>query len=332
MAKEMKIYHDEDVSFGDSLKKTIAVLGYGIQGRAQALCWKDSGFKVIVGAREGGASWKLAKSEGVEVADVATAAKKGDIICFLTPDMTHKKIYEESVAPSLKAGKSLYFSHGFSITFGRVNPPKGVDVIMVAPKGPGKRVREVFLDGFGVPALFAVHQDASGTARQTALALAKGLGATRAGVFECKFDDETKTDLFGEQAVLCGGCTELVKAGFDTLVDAGYPPEMAYFECLHELKLITDLIQEGGISYMWNRVSETARYGGWTRGERVVTKETRAEMKKILAEIQDGRFAKEWIAEYEKGMPKFKELNEKESKLLIETTGAKIRGMFKLKK
>ncbi len=332
MAKEMKIYHDSDVSFGDAQKKTISVLGYGIQGRAQALCWKDSGFKVIIGAREGGESWKLAKSEGFETASLSDAAKKGDVICFLTPDMTHKKIYEENVAPTMKPGKTLYFSHGFSITFGRIKPPKDVDVIMVAPKGPGKRVREVFVDGFGVPALFAVHQNASGKARETALALAKGLGGTRAGVFECNFDDETKTDLFGEQAVLCGGCAELVKAGFDTLVDAGYPPEMAYFECLHELKLITDLIQEGGISYMWNRVSETARYGGWTRGTRVVTKETRKEMKKILDEIQDGRFAKEWIAEYDAGMPKFKELNEQESKLLIEKTGAKIRSMFVLKK
>ncbi|MFQ5406121.1 MAG: ketol-acid reductoisomerase [Candidatus Micrarchaeia archaeon] len=332
MAEELKIYQDSDVEYKETKNKTIAVLGYGIQGRAQALCWKDSGFNVVVGARKGGNSFKQAQQDGLETTDLTTAAEKGDVICFLTPDMTHKKIYEENVAPLLKRGKTLYFSHGFSITFNRVNPPKDVDVIMVAPKGPGKRVREVFESGFGVPALIAVQQNASGNAKQTALALAKGLGSTRAGVFECDFNSETITDLFGEQAVLCGGCAELIKAGFDTLVEAGYPPQMAYFECLHELKLITDLVQEGGISFMWKRVSETARYGGWTRGNRVITDKTRREMKEILKEVQDGRFAKEWISEYEAGMPKFKELDEKESQLLIEKTGEKIRSLFTLKK
>ncbi len=332
VSSELKIYHDADVQYGEAKGKTIAVLGYGIQGRAQALCWKDSGFKVVIGARKGGQSWNLAESEGFEVAEMKDAAKKADVICLLTPDMTHKQIYEESVAPNLAKGKTLYFSHGFSITFGRVKPPADVDVIMVAPKGPGKRVREVFEDGFGVPALIAVHQDASGTAKQTALALAKGLGSARAGVFECKFDSETITDLFGEQAVLCGGCAEMVKAGFDTLVDAGYPPEMAYFECLHELKLITDLIQEGGIAYMWDKVSETARFGGWTRGTRVITSDTRREMKKILGEVQNGQFAKEWISEYESGMPKFKEFAKAEQEHEIEKTGKRIRSLFVLKK
>ena len=328
----MKVYHDENITSSNLAGKTIAVIGYGIQGRAQACNWKDSGLKVIIGLRDGSASKKLAEQEGHKVVTVSEAAKLADVVCLLTPDMPMKEIYEKEISQHMKSGKALYFSHGFNMTFKRITVPKEIDVIMVAPKGPGKRVREVYLSGFGVPALIAIYQDASGKAREISLELAKGLGAGRAGVLECTFDQETITDLFGEQTVLCGGAAELVKNGFETLVEKGYPPEMAYFEVLHELKLITDLIQEGGITYMWNKVSETARYGGLTRGKRVIDPETKKRMKLILEEIENGKFAKEWVADYDAGLPTFKKLLKEESEHPIEKIGAEIRRMFKIGK
>ncbi|MEM3399747.1 MAG: ketol-acid reductoisomerase [Candidatus Micrarchaeia archaeon] len=333
----LKIYHDEDADETLLKGKTVAVIGYGIQGRAQALCLKDSGVKVVAGISKEYAfrkgpenTWTQAEKDGVQPMEIADAAKAADIIMMLLPDMVQKKVYEDFIKPNLTSGKTLYFSHGFNITFKRIKPPKNIDVIMLAPKGPGAKVRETYLAGFGVPALLAIHQNATGKAKETALALAKAMHFTRAGVFECTFDQETISDLFGEQTVLCGGCVELIKAGFDTLVEDGFPPEVAYFECLHELKLITDLIQQGGLEYMWERVSETARYGGRTRGKRVIDARVRKTMKKILKEIKSGKFAKEWIAEYEAGMPKFKQMKEEESKLLIEQVGAEIRKMFRI--
>ncbi len=332
MSKEMKIYHDNDVSSGALKGKTIAVIGFGIQGAAQAQCWHKSGYKVVVGLRKGSPHWDEVKRLGMEAAEVADAAKKGDVVCMLIPDMAIRQVYKDSIAPHLSKGKALYFSHGLNVTYKLVQPPKDVDVIMVAPKGPGAKVLETYEQGFGTPALFAVHQDASGSAREKALELAKGLHATRAGVFEATFDQETFTDLFGEQTVLCGGSVELVKAGFETLVERGYPPEMAYFEVLHELKLITDLVQKGGLEYMWDRVSETARYGGRTRGKRIITAATKKEMGKVLDEIESGQFAKEWLAEYDSGMPLFKKMKEEESRHPIEVVGAKIRSMFQIGK
>lgn len=325
----MKVYHDEDVDISILEGKTIAVIGYGIQGSAQALCLRDSGLDVVVGLRENGPSWKRAKKDGMVVMPIDEAAKKGDVIMLLTPDMTHKKIYYEKVEPNLKEGDALYFSHGFNITFGLIKPKKDVDVIMVAPKGPGAKLREEYLRGFGIPALVAVYQDYTGKAKELALALAKAMNFTKAGVLECTFDQETLSDLFGEQAVLCGGVTELIKAGFETLVEDGFPPEIAYFEVLHELKLIVDLIQEGGLEYMWSRVSETARYGGRTRGKRVIDERVKQNMKQILKEIKDGTFAHEWITEYAIGLPKFEIMRRMESEHLIEKVGAEIRKMFR---
>jgi ketol-acid reductoisomerase len=327
-----RIYHDSDVDDKALKGKTVAVIGYGIQGSAQAQCLKDSGVNVIVGSRTGGASYNRARKDGMRVEEMGVAAKKADVVCMLTPDMTQRQIYYDYIAKNLEAGDTLYFSHGFNITFGQIRPAQNVDVIMVAPKSPGAKLREAYLQGFGVPALFCVHQDYTGKARETALALAKAMHFTRAGVFETTFDAETVTDLFGEQAVLCGGTAELVKAGFETLVEDGYPPEMAYFECLHELKLIVDLIQEGGIEYMWSRVSETARYGGRTRGKRIVDEGTKQRMREVLREIKDGTFAHEWLAEYAVGMPKFEMMRRMESEHLIEKTGAEIRRLFELKK
>lgn len=328
----MKIYHDKDVDVRVLRGRTIAVIGYGIQGAAQAQNLRDSGEKVIVGARQGGPSWERAKKDGMEVASVEEAARRGDIIFMLTPDMTQKEVYERFVKKHLGKGDVLYFSHGFNITFGRIVPPSDVDVIMVAPKGPGKKVRETYLQGFGTPALFAVHQNASGKAKEIALALAKQMGFTRAGVFEATFDQETYSDLFGEQTVLCGGLTELIKAGYETLVEDGFPPVVAYFEVLHEIKLISDLIHEGGLEYMWSRVSETARYGGRTRGPRVIDAHVRENMKRILEEIKSGQFAKEWIAEYESGMKVFEKLRREGSAHPIEKVGAEIRKMFEFKR
>lgn len=325
----MKVYHDEDVDISILEGKTIAVIGYGIQGSAQALCLRDSGLDVVVGLRENGPSWKRAKKDGMVVMPIDEAAKKGDVIMLLTPDMTHKKIYYEKVEPNLKEGDALYFSHGFNITFGLIKPKKDIDVIMVAPKGPGAKLREEYLRGFGIPALVAVYQDHTGNAKELALALAKAMHFTKAGVLECTFDQETLSDLFGEQAVLCGGVTELIKAGFETLVKDGFPPEIAYFEVLHELKLIVDLIQEGGLEYMWSRVSETARYGGRTRGKRIIDERVKQNMKQILKEIKDGTFAHEWITEYTIGLPKFEIMRRMESEHLIEKVGAEIRKMFR---
>lgn len=334
----MKIHYDADIAENAGLKnQTIAVLGYGIQGAAQARCLKDAGYRVVVGLRPEGKSWKQAQDDGMDVKSVAEACQLGDVICMLTPDMTHPKIYVDHVAPNLKEGKTLYFSHGFAITYQLITPPKGVDVIMVAPKAPGAKVRQAFLylrdptqpATSPIPCLVAVSQDSSGNALQKALTLAKAMKLTKAGAFECSFDQETHSDLFGEQAVLCGGTTELIKAGFDTLVSRGYPPEMAYFEVLHELKLIVDLIQEGGIENMWEKVSETARYGGRTRGKALVTPQTRKVMNDLLDAIENGEFAKEWVAEYRAGMTKFNALKEEGQKHPIETVGEKIRSDMK---
>jgi len=323
----MKVYHDEDAGLDVLKRKTIAVIGYGIQGSAQAQCLKDSGLNVVVGLRKG-PSWENAKHDGMEVMSIEDAAERGDIIMMLTPDMTHKQIYQSSIEKNLKEGDALYFSHGFSITFNLIKPPNYIDVIMVAPKGPGSKLREEYLRGFGLPALVAVYQDYSKKAKEKALALAKAMHFTKAGVLECTFDQETLSDLFGEQTVLCGGSAELIKAGFETLVEDGFPPELAYFEVLHELKLIVDLIQEGGLEYMWSRVSETARYGGRTRGKRIIDERVKQNMKAVLEEIKDGSFAHEWIAEYQIGLPKFEILRRAESQHLIEKVGAEIRKMF----
>jgi len=323
----VKIYYDKDADLGVLRGKTVAIIGYGNQGGAQAQNMRDSGVKVIVGSVADQSAAK-AKEDGFEVYPIAEAAKRGDIIHILIPDEVQADVYEKEIKPGLKAGKSLMFSHGFNIRFKRIVPPKDVDVIMVAPKGPGIRVRETYVEGFGTPALIAVEQNPSGKAKEIVLALAKALGATRAGVIETTFTEETETDLFGEQVDLCGGANELIKASFDTLIEAGYQPEIAYFETLHELKLITDLIQTGGLEYMWKCVSNTAEYGGRTRGERIITKETRKEMKKILKDIQSGKFADEWISECKKGMPNMKKMREEGKKLQIEVVGENLRKMF----
>ncbi len=324
----MKIYYDQDADL-DLLKgKTIAVIGYGIQGRGQALCLRDSGCNVIVAQREGGANYDLAKHDGFTPVTAAEAAKRADIIQILTQDHTQGAIYKESIKPYLKKGKALCFSHGFNIRFKQIKPPKNVDVFMVAPKGPGALVRRMYEEGKGVPALIAVFQDASGQTKQLGLAYAKAIGATRAGVIETTFNEETETDLFGEQAVLCGGTSALIAAGFDTLVEAGYQPEIAYFEVLHELKLITDLIQEEGISGMRRRVSNTACYGDLTRGPRIITEKTRKEMKKILTEIQKGKYAEEWIKENETGRKNFDKLLTAGDNHKIEKVGEDLRAMM----
>ncbi|MEW6328644.1 MAG: ketol-acid reductoisomerase [Candidatus Micrarchaeota archaeon] len=328
----MKVYRDKDADESVLKGKTVAVIGYGIQGSAQALCLRDSGVDVVVGARSNGNSWMRALKDGMEVMEIDKAAREGDIVCMLTPDMTQKDIYEKSVRASMSEGKTLYFSHGFNIVFNLIKPPANVDVIMLAPKGPGAKLREAYANGWGIPALLAIHQDYTGRARETALGLAKAMGFTKPGVFESAFEQETVCDLFGEQAVLCGGSAELVKAGFDTLVDAGFPPEVAYFECLYELKLITDLIQEGGIEYMWKRVSETARYGGLTRGKRVIDERVRANMREILREIKDGRFARELTGEYAGGLKKMDAMVKAERDEQIEKVGAEIREKFEFRK
>ncbi|MBI5253325.1 MAG: ketol-acid reductoisomerase [Euryarchaeota archaeon] len=327
----MKVYYDKDVKTDVLKGKTIAVIGYGIQGSAQAQCLRDSGLDVVVGLRENGTSWKQAKKDGMKVASIEQAAKKGDVIMMLTPDMTHRSIYRNYVEKNLEENDALYFSHGFNITYNLIKPPENIDVIMAAPKGPGAKLREEYLKGFGIPALIAVHQNYSKKAKEKALALAKAMHFTKPGVIECTFDEETLSDLFGEQTVLCGGSTELIKAGFETLVENGFPPEIAYFEVLHELKLIVDLIQEGGIEYMWSRVSETARYGGRTRGKRIIDEHVRQNMRQVLEEIKDGTFAHEWLAEYGAGLPKFNLMKRSESQHQIEKVGAEIRKMFRKK-
>jgi ketol-acid reductoisomerase len=324
----IKRFYEKDANIEPLKGKKIAIIGYGSQGHAHALNLRDSGLDVIVGLPAGSKSVAKAKAAGLTVLDTAAAAKAADVIMILTPDHIQADLYEKDIAPYLTPGKTLMFAHGFSIHFGAIKPPAGVDVSMVAPKAPGHRVREVFTEGSGVPALVAVAQDASGHALENALAYATGLGSMRAGVLETSFREETESDLFGEQAVLCGGTAELIRAGFQTLVEAGYAPEIAYFECLHELKLIVDLIYEGGLNYMRFSVSDTAEYGDYTRGPRIVNDETRAEMKRILAEIQSGEFAKQWIAENKSGRHGFLKMRDSQHGQLIETVGSELRSMM----
>ncbi|MCL0100550.1 ketol-acid reductoisomerase [Peptococcaceae bacterium] len=323
-----KIFYDQDADLNVLKDKTIAVLGYGSQGHAQALNLKDSGLNVIIGLKKGSKSWKKAEDAGFEVLTVSEASAKADIIQVLLPDEIQRNVYEQEIKEHLTSGKALMFSHGFNIHFNQIVPPEDVDVFMVAPKSPGHLVRRMYEEGKGVPGLLAVHQDATGKAKELGLAYAKGIGCTRAGVFETTFREETETDLFGEQVVLAGGLAALIKAGFDTLVEAGYEPEMAYFECLHEVKLIVDLIYEGGLANMRDSVSNTCEFGDYTRGPRIITEETRKEMKKILREIQTGQFAKEWILENQAGNPVFNAMRKREKELQIEKVGAEIRKMM----
>lgn len=323
-----KLYYDNDASLDFIINKKVAIIGYGSQGHAHALNLKDSGVDVIVGLYEGSKSWEKAEAAGLKVYKVAEAAAAADWIMILLPDEVQPNVYTQEIQPHLKAGKVLSFAHGFNIHFGQIIPPSDVDVVMIAPKGPGHLVRRTYEQGQGVPALFAVHQNASGEARERAMAYAKAIGGTRAGILETTFREETETDLFGEQAVLCGGLCALIKAGFDTLVEAGYQPELAYFECLHEVKLIVDLIVEGGLANMRNSISNTAEYGDYTRGPRIITEKTREEMKKILKEIQSGEFAREYILENQAGKPVFTAMRRKESELLIERVGKELRAMF----
>jgi ketol-acid reductoisomerase len=323
-----KIYYDTDADLNFLKNKVVGIIGYGIQGRGQGLCLKDSGVEVLISELCGTDNFRQAQADGFNPVSAEELAEKADIIQILTQDHVQAKVYQEAIKPHLKAGKSLCFSHGFNIHFKQIKPPKYVDVFMVAPKGPGALVRKMYVEGKGVPSLVAVFQDASGQALHLALAYAKAIGATRAGVIETTFKEETETDLFGEQAVLCGGVTALIKAGYDTLVEAGYQPEIAYFEVLHELKLITDLIQEVGISGMRRRVSNTACYGDVTRGKRIITEKTRKEMKKMLKEVQKGKFAKEWIQENEAGRPVFNQLLKEEDAHPIEEVGKNLRKMM----
>jgi ketol-acid reductoisomerase len=322
------IYYDKDCDMAILESKTIGIIGYGSQGHAQAQNLKDSGLQVIVAEVEGSSGWDKAKEDGFEVLTADMVARKADVIMILAPDTLQAKIYSQAIEDELTTGKMLMFSHGFNIHYGQIVPPKDIDVTMIAPKCPGHMLRELYTAGEGPPALIAVHQDASGKAKELALAYAKGIGCSHAGVIETTFAEETETDLFGEQAVLCGGVANLIKAGFDTLVDAGYQPEIAYFECMHEMKLIVDLFYKGGLNYMNYSVSDTAEYGGYTRGTRVVDEMTRDEMVEILVEIQDGSFAKEWILENQAGMPVFNALRRIESEELIEEVGAELREMM----
>ncbi|MBW4026972.1 MAG: ketol-acid reductoisomerase [Acidobacteria bacterium] len=320
-----KTYHDQDADLSIIQQKKVAIIGYGSQGHAHALNLKDSGVHVRVGLREGSKSADKARKAGLEVSSVSDAAAWGDVIMILAPDELQASIYAKDVQPNLKAGKALVFAHGFNIRYGTIQPPKDVDVFLVAPKAPGHRVREVFAEGGGTPGLIAIEQDATGHAHEIALSYAKGIGCTRAGVIETTFKEETETDLFGEQAVLCGGTAALVKAGFETLVNAGYQPEIAYFECLHELKLIVDLMYRGGLAYMRYSISNTAEYGDYTAGPRIVTDAVREEMKKILTDIQDGTFAKKFIAENESGCKNFDAIRKSEAAHPIEQVGEKLR-------
>lgn len=322
------MYYEKDCNLGLLFGKKVAVIGYGSQGHAHAQNLKESGVDVIVGLYEGSKSWAKAESDGLKVFTAADAAKAADIIMILVNDEKQAKLYKESIEPGLKAGNSLVFAHGFNIHFGQIVPPADVDVWMVAPKGPGHMVRRQYQEGKGVPCLIGVHQDATGKAREYALAYAAGIGGARAGVLETSFKEETETDLFGEQAVLCGGVTELMKAGFETLVAAGYQPEIAYFECVHEMKLIVDLINNGGFSFMRYSVSDTAEYGDYVTGERIITQETRKEMKQVLKEIQEGKFARNWLMENQVNRPFFNAKRNMEQTQLVETVGAKLRSMM----
>lgn len=323
-----KVYYDKDANLEVLKDKTIAIVGFGNQGGAQAQNLRDSGLKVIIAEVEGSPNWHRAKELGFEVIDAASAAKLGDIIQILIPDELQAGVYKESIKKHMKAGKTLMFSHGFNIHFKTIKPPKEIDVIMVAPKGPGTMVRQTYTEGAGVPCLIAVHQDASGKAKETALAYASAIGGGRAGIFETTFKEEVETDLFGEQTVLCGGCTSLIKAGFETLVEAGYQPEMAYFECCHELKLIVDLIYKEGIAGMRKAISNTAEYGDLTVGPKIIDARVKRSMKKALKRIQSGAFAREWIKENKNGCPNFKALREKDLNHQIEKVGAELRGMM----
>ena len=321
------MYYNQDIDEGLLQDKTIAIIGYGSQGHAHARNLKDSGFNVVVGVRAG-KSFDQAKSDGLEALSVKEASEKADFIMILLPDENQKAVYDSEIEPALTKGKSLVFAHGFNVHFGQIKPPADVDVFLVAPKGPGHLVRRTFEAGGGVPALFAVYQDVSGQAKDVALAYAKGIGSARGGVLETTFEEETVTDLFGEQAVLCGGLTSLVKAGFETLVEAGYQPELAYFETLHETKLIVDLMYEGGMAGMRYSISDTAEWGDFVSGPRVVDADTKARMKDILTDIQSGKFAKDWIEENENGRPNFNKFEEEEAKHQIEEVGQKLRSMM----
>jgi len=323
-----QLYYDADTNLDPLLGKKIAIIGYGSQGHAHALNLRDSGLEVIVGLYQGSSSWQKAEMEGLTVKTTAEAAASADVVMILLPDEVQRSVYTKDIAPHLKAGDSLAFAHGFNIHFAQVVPPPDVDVFMVAPKGPGHLVRRTYEQGQGVPSLFAVFQDATGQARDRAMAYAKGIGATRAGILETTFREETETDLFGEQAVLCGGLSALIKAGFETLVEAGYQPELAYFECLHEVKLIVDLIVEGGLANMRYSISNTAEYGDYTRGPRIITEQTRQEMRKILTEIQSGQFAREFVLENQAGKPMFTAMRRNEAQHPIEQVGKELRAMF----
>jgi ketol-acid reductoisomerase len=324
----MRIFYDTDASLDHLRGKKIGIVGYGSQGHAQAQNLRDSGLQVTVAELAGTPNYEKAIEDGFSPIPAAEIAEKSDIIQILTEDHAQAALYRRDIVPAMKSGKTLLFSHGFNIHYNQIIPPPEVDVVMIAPKGPGHLVRSEYVRGAGVPALVAIQQDPSGQALQTALAYASGIGATRAGVIETTFKEETETDLFGEQAVLCGGVSELIKAGFDTLVEAGYQPEIAFFECMHELKLIVDLIYRGGLAFMRYSVSDTAEYGDFSRGKRIITEQTRAEMKKILEEVQTGLFAREWILENQAGRPMFQAVRNREKALLVEQIGAKLRAMM----
>lgn len=323
-----KMYYEKDTDLNLLKGKTVAIIGYGSQGHAHALNLHESGIDVVVGLYNGSKSWEKAEAAGLKVATVADAAKAADLIMILLPDEKQGKIYNEEIAPNLEEGNALVFAHGFNIHYSQIVPPSYVDVFMVAPKGPGHLVRRTYTEGAGVPCLIAIHQDASGKAKDYALAYANGVGGARAGILETTFKDETETDLFGEQAVLCGGAAELIKAGFETLVEAGYAPENAYFECMHELKLIVDLFYQGGLSLMRYSVSDTAEYGDYQIGKRIITDETKKEMKKVLKEIQDGTFARNWLLENQVGRPNFNATRRNEAEHPIEKVGKELRGMM----
>ena len=322
------VYYDKDADPRALRGKTIAVIGYGSQGHAHAQNLKDSGHDVIVGLQAGSRSWAKAEHDGFNVREVADATRNADVVALLVPDQHHRGAYEKSIAPQLRKGMTLLVAHAFSVHFKEIEPPADIDVVMIAPKAPGHRMREVFKEGKGVPALLAVHQDATGKAHATALAYAQAVGATRAGVIKTTFAEEVETDWFGEQVILCGGISELMKASFDTLVDAGYQPEVAYFECVNEMKLIVDLIYEGGLSYMRYSVSDTAEYGDYVSGPRVIDKRVKQSMKQILSEIQDGSFAERWIDENSKGRAAFLRMRQEHAEHELETVGANLRGMM----